>query len=149
MKNRVILETIESIRNSYFWSAQFLERDPSQKIFDQCDFGKNRVWRKFSDSLLSHLLNNNTWTSVILERMESYIFFGKAYYCIYIIQTPSWLGLRGAPTTCHNKHGALRSYSFGQIWADRKQIFVLIPMWFLCILAFWARCHRARVIYLK
>jgi hypothetical protein len=25
------------------------------------------------------------------------------------------MGPRGAPTTCHNQHGALRSYSFGQI----------------------------------
>ncbi len=57
------------------------------------------------------------------------------------------MDLRGAPTTCHNQHGASRSYSFGKIWADCKQIFVLIPMWFLRILAFWARPHRARVIY--
>ncbi len=57
------------------------------------------------------------------------------------------MGPRGAPTTC-NQHGASRSYSFGQIWADRKQIFVLIPMWFLRVLAFWAVRHRARVIYL-
>ncbi len=57
------------------------------------------------------------------------------------------MGPRGAPTTCHNQHGASRSYSFGQIWADCKQIFVLIPMWFLRVLDLWARSHRARVIY--
>ncbi len=45
------------------------------------------------------------------------------------------MGPRGAPTTC-NQHGASRSYSFGQIWADCEQIFELIPMWFLRILAF-------------
>ncbi len=62
----------------------------SSEILDQCDFRKNGVWRKFSDSLLSHLFSKNTWTSAILERMESYNFFCKAYYCIYLIQTPSW-----------------------------------------------------------
>jgi SET domain-containing protein len=38
------------------------------------------------------------------------------------------VGPRGAPTTCHNQHGTSWSYSFGQICADRKQIFVLITM---------------------
>ncbi len=56
------------------------------------------------------------------------------------------VGPRGTPTTC-NQHGALRSNSFGQIWADCEQVFVLIPMWFLHVLAFWAQCHRAPVIY--
>jgi hypothetical protein len=41
------------------------------EILDQCNFGKNGVWRKFPDSLLSHLFSKNTWTSTILERMES------------------------------------------------------------------------------
>ncbi len=57
------------------------------------------------------------------------------------------VGPRGTPTTCHNQHGTLRSNSFVQIWADCKQIFVLIPMWFLCVLDFWGRGHCARVIY--
>ncbi len=57
------------------------------------------------------------------------------------------MGPRGAPTICHNQPGASRNYSFGQIWADREQIFVLIPMWFLHILAFLAGIQRARVIY--
>ncbi len=30
-----------------------------------------------------------------------------------------FMGPRGAPTTC-NEHGASRSYSFGQIWADLR-----------------------------
>ncbi len=58
-----------------------------------------------------------------------------------------FMGPRGAPTTCHNQHGASRSYSFGQIWADREQIFVLIPMWFLHVLAFLVGIQRACVIY--
>jgi hypothetical protein len=42
------------------------------------------------DSLLSNLLSKNTWTSVISERIESYENFWKAYYLIYLVQTPSW-----------------------------------------------------------
>ncbi len=56
------------------------------------------------------------------------------------------MGPRGAPTTCHNQHGASRSYSFGQIWADCKQIVDLIPMIILRIFAFWACRHCAPVI---
>ncbi len=53
------------------------------------------------------------------------------HYNVYDI-----MGLRGAPTTCLNQHGASRSYSFRQIWADREWIFVLIPMWLLRVLPF-------------
>ncbi len=88
MKNRVILERIESVRNIYFWTAQFWKEYFSEILY-QCDFGKNEVWRTFSDSLLSHLLSKNTWTSAILERVESYKKIWKAYNCIYLIQTPS------------------------------------------------------------
>ncbi len=65
--------------------------------------------------------------------------FGWCHCCLL-------MGPRGAPTTC-NQHGTSRSYSFGQIWADCKQIFELIPMRFLRVLAFWAGSHRACVIY--
>jgi hypothetical protein len=71
-----------------FGPRDFGKRSFSE-ILDQCDFGKNAVWRKFSDSLLSHLISKNTWTSAISERMESYENFRKAYYFIYLIQTPS------------------------------------------------------------
>ncbi len=98
---------LRSISVFYLWKIEWFwkELSPSEtvlfgprdfgkrsfsEILDQCDFGKNGVWRKFLDSLLSHLLSKNTWTSAILERMESYNFFWKAYYCIYLIQTPSW-----------------------------------------------------------
>ncbi len=57
------------------------------------------------------------------------------------------MGPRGAPTTCLNQHGALQSYSFGQVWAHSKQIFVLIPIWVLPVFAFWAQCHCAPIIY--
>ncbi len=75
-----------------------------------------------------------------------------SYSCINIfcssgIHLPLFIGPRGAPTTCHNQHGASRSYSFGQVWADCEQIFVLIPMWFLCVLAFLAGIQGTRVIY--
>ncbi len=72
-----------------FGPRNFGKRSFSE-ILDQCNFGKNGVWRKFSDSLLSHLLSKNTWTSAISERIESLENFRKAYYCIYLIQTPSW-----------------------------------------------------------
>ncbi len=53
MKNRAILERIESVRNSYFWTARF--------------------WREI-------LLRN--WTIAILERIESDEFFWLAYYLV-------------------------------------------------------------------
>ncbi len=98
---------LRSISFFYLWKTEWFwkELSPSEtvifgprdfgkrsfsEILDQCNFGKNGVWRKFSDNLLSHLLSKNTWTSTILDRMESYKFFRKAYYFIYLIQTPSW-----------------------------------------------------------
>ncbi len=39
----------------FFWMHNFGKRSFSE-ILDQCDFGKNGVWRIFLDSLLSHFL---------------------------------------------------------------------------------------------
>ncbi len=69
-----------------FGPRDFGKRSFSE-ILDQCDFGKNGVWQKISDSLL---LSKNTWTSPILKWMESYKNFQRAYYLIYLFQTPSW-----------------------------------------------------------
>ncbi len=99
--------SLRSISVFYLWKTEWFwkELSPSETVIfgprnfgkrsfsetlDQCNFGKNGVWRTFLDSLLSHLLSKNTWTSAILERMESYKKNWKAYYCIYLIQTPSW-----------------------------------------------------------
>ncbi len=88
-------------KTEWFWkelspseTVIFVPRDFGKRSFseilDQCNFRKNEVWRFFLNSLLSYLLSKNTWTGTILERMESDNFFRKAYYCIYLIQTPSW-----------------------------------------------------------
>ncbi len=45
--------------------------------------------------------------------MESYKKIWKAYYLIYLVQTPSWRPNNLPQPAWH--------YSFGQIWADRKQ----------------------------
>jgi hypothetical protein len=99
--------SLRSISVFYLWKTEWFwkELSPSEtvvfgprnfgkrsfsEILNQCNFGKNGVWRNFLDSLLSHLLGKNTWTSAILERMECYKIFRKDYYCIYLIQTPSW-----------------------------------------------------------
>ncbi len=98
---------LRSISVFYLWKIEWFRKELSpvetvifrprnfgkrsfSEILEQCNFGKNGVWRIFLDSLLSHLLSKNTWTSAILERMESYKFFWKAYYLIYLVQTPSW-----------------------------------------------------------
>ncbi len=79
---------LRSISVFYLWKTEWFRKELSSsetvvfgprdfgkrsfsEILDQRDFGKNGVWRKYSDSLLSHLLSKNTWTSAILERMES------------------------------------------------------------------------------
>ncbi len=75
---------LRSISVFYLWKTEWCwkELSPSEtvifgphnfgkrsfsEIFDQCIFGKNGVWRKFLDSLLSHLLSKSTWTSAISE----------------------------------------------------------------------------------
>jgi hypothetical protein len=83
MKNRAILERMSPSETVIFGPCNFVKRSFSE-ILDQCDFGKNGVCQKNLDRLL---LSKNTWTSAILERMESYKKFRKAYYLIYLVQT--------------------------------------------------------------
>jgi hypothetical protein len=95
---------LRSISVFYLWKTERFQKElsPSEtvifgpcdfgkrsfsKILDQCNLVKNGVWQNFLDSLL---LSKDTWTSVVLERIESYHFFWKAYYLIYLVQTPSW-----------------------------------------------------------
>ncbi len=98
--------SLRSISVFYLWKTEWFwkELSPSEtvifgpcnfgkrsfsEILDQFNFRKNVVWRKFLDSLLFHLLSKNTWPSTILERMKLHNFFWKAYYLIYLVQTPS------------------------------------------------------------
>ncbi len=84
----VITFSLRSISVFYLWKTEWFRKElsPSEtvtfgqhdfgkrsfsEILDQCNFGKNGVWRKILDSLLFHLLSKNTWTSAILERIES------------------------------------------------------------------------------
>ncbi len=59
MKNRLISERIESVTNSYFWTAQF--------------------WKE--------ILLRNIGPVQFLERVESEEFFWIAYYLIYLVKT--------------------------------------------------------------
>ncbi len=86
MKNRAISERIESIRISYFWTAQ-LRKEILLGNIGPVQFRKELSLAKKLGSLL---LSKNTWTSTISERMESHKKIWKAYYLIYLVQTPSW-----------------------------------------------------------
>ncbi len=60
-------EELSSSETVIFGPCNFGKRSFSE-ILDQCNFRKNGVWRNFLNSLLSHLLSKNTWTSAILGK---------------------------------------------------------------------------------
>jgi hypothetical protein len=74
-------------------------------------------WKKNHKELQCHLLKKYTkfWEKgfEILQNIEDRAILQKH---VKRARDPiSMVGPRGAPTTCLNQHGALQSYSFGQI----------------------------------
>ena len=67
MKNRAFRKELSPSETHIFRPCDFGKRSFSE-ILDQCNFGKNGVWQKNSDSLPPHLLSKNTWTSAISEK---------------------------------------------------------------------------------
>jgi len=77
MKNRVISERIESIRNSYYWTAQFWKEILLRNIGPVRFLERMEYEEIFRIAYYLIYLVKTLGPAQFLERMESYNFFGK------------------------------------------------------------------------